>query len=153
MDGAWFILMDVSNLHMIKTINKIYITVIFTTYGEFFSTRDKRQSKNRGCNGNANFGGQVLEKSSSQIWTYICIYSYAKRYFPKHNLWTCDWYCKAFFLNGAYCVLEKSSSNVHTTMDSSIIWSIFSLFFSWMRSLLIYMLQKWRTHFLREWPV
>ena len=30
-----------------------------------FPRGDKRQSKNRGCKGNANFGGHALEKSSS----------------------------------------------------------------------------------------
>ena len=45
----------------------------------------KCQSKNQGCNGNAMSGDHVLEKSSSKICAYICIYLYLKSSFLKHN--------------------------------------------------------------------
>ena len=43
-----------------------------------FLKRSKRQSKNRVCNANAKFGDDILEKRSSWIITYICIYTYVK---------------------------------------------------------------------------
>ena len=45
----------------------------------------KRQSKNRDCNSNAKFRDHISEKSSSEICTYIRIYSYVKSSFQKPN--------------------------------------------------------------------
>ena len=62
-------------------------------------------------NGNAIFVNDVLEKQLFiNMYIYICIYSDVKSTFLKHNNQTWQWHCKAISWNGAYRVLEKSSS-------------------------------------------
>ena len=50
-----------------------------------FPKRVNCQSKSRGRTGNAMFGDHILEKSSLQICTYICMYPYVKRSCLNHN--------------------------------------------------------------------
>ena len=47
-------------------------------------------------------------KRAFQIYSHL--YTFMKNTFPKFDLRTWHWHCKLDFLNGAYGVLEKSSS-------------------------------------------
>ena len=78
-----------------------------TSVREELPQRDKRHSKEIVCNAKTKFANRVFQKSFS----YIRMYVYMKSSFPKHNLH--NWHCKLFF-NGAYRVLEKSSSCVYS---------------------------------------
>ena len=57
------------------------------------------------------FGKRALHK-----YVHIHICTYVKSSFPKHDLWIWHWHCQPIFWNGAYCVLEKSSSYTYTSI-------------------------------------
>ena len=75
-----------------------------------FAKHVKRQSKNRGCNGNAKFGDRVLEKKKAlhkYVHIYKCIYSYVTSSVLKHNNQT--W--QAYFLEWRLTCFGKELFN------------------------------------------
>ena len=67
----------------------------------------KRQSQNLCCDANVNFGDHVFKKSSSEICTYMRIYTYVKSSLPKHNFFNLALALQAHFLKWRFMCFGK----------------------------------------------
>ena len=89
-----------------------------------FPKRDKRQSKNRICNANSKFGDCIFEKN--YVHTYLYINITRKDLFQSTIYKLGIGIANQFAWNGAYSVLEKSSSRVPLPFESVMLLSDYS---------------------------